>query len=608
MRSPSPGASASVLPWLAGLLVLAGGLAVLDAVEGRESPPSVAPAVVAREVDAVIDARLAAEGVAPAGRTGDEEFLRRVTLDLTGTLPTPAALAAFVADRRADKRARAVDALLADEAYAAHYADWWYKTLTGLTPGVNVREGGGGRALAGLPGERFLAWLAEQLASGRSAAEWVSDLITATGRTDENPAAVYYARWDGNPNNAASAVARHFLGVRIQCAQCHDHVYEETWKQTDFQGMAAFFALTRQERAPEYRELQRLQREREQRAKEMGEEAPAPRPGRPPAYEGKSPEEVRRLLDARNVVIVSDLPPPERTGPRAARLLERAGERNPELKERLALRAVTPRFWMGPTAADVPGIPRRLLLARWVTADENPLFARALVNRLWGALLGRGFVHPVDDFNSFNPPSHPEALDRLAQDFRAHGYDLKRLLRVITATQAYQRASRREGPRPDPALFAVARVRPLSIEQLYGALTRATGADEVLDRRGREESRRARAAVFTAFSFVFDDDEEAEEQDFEGSIPQGLFLMNGELIHRVIAADGRRAPLARLLAALGTDAERVEHLYRRAYARAPSPPERAQALAFLRKAGGGPDAWEDLFWALLNSAEFMTNH
>jgi hypothetical protein len=595
-----------------GALALALGLSLAARGEAEERRAEATHLAVAAAVDRVIDARLAAEGKQAAPRTNDEEFLRRLTLDLLGTVPTVEEVRAFGADRSRDKRARKIDELLASEAYAEHWADWWYKALTGLTPGVNRREeGDGGRFLAGAAGEKFHAWLSDGLAANRPFDELAYDLVTATGRTDENGAAAYTARWDGNPNNLASAVARNFLGVRIQCAQCHDHVYEESWKQKDFQGMATFFALTRQQRVPEYRELRDMQRDMEEQrkeARERGEDPGEMRPGRLPPMDGRSPEEMRRLLASRNVVEVSEtLADPARLGA-GARLLRRGAERNPELGERAKLLEVTPKFWMGSEAGDIVGIPRRLLLARWITSDDNPYFAQTLANRMWGALLGRGFVDPVDDFNSLNPPSHPEALEVLAGDVKASGYDLKRLLRVIVSTEAYQRSSRAAGgERPDPALFAVGLVRPLTIEQLYNALSRASGAEQALSRRGRQEAGRLRQVVFSAFSFVFDDDEGTEQQDFEGSIPQGLFLMNGELMSRLIEADGRRAPLQAVLEGAKDDAARVTLLYLRAFGREPSAQERSAALSFAQR-GGGTQGWEDLFWALLNSAEFMTNH
>jgi hypothetical protein len=650
-----------VLPVLAGALAAALGLALIaPAGEAREDG---AGARSASEMTAVVDrlvsARLEQSGVTPAPRSDDDEFLRRIYLDVVGTVPTPEEVEAFLADRSPDKRARKIDELLASETYAEHWATWWYRTLTGSSvnarPGRNGQGNGqGGRYLAGEAGKRFHAWLSDQMAANRPYDEIVEALVTATGRTDENGAAGYLARWEGNANNTAGAVAKHFLGTQIQCAQCHDHIYEPDWKQADFQGMASFFALTTVRRVPEYRELQMLRRElggdRDRAQKDAGEgdrsrpgkrDGPGDRDGGDrdgggmngggmngggmdggmdaPEGRGDARQRLRQLVKYRNIVDVQDMRASPRHASRLARRLERA--KNPELQARAVLMSTTPKFWLAAEAPDLPGISRRYLLARWITDEANPYFARTLANRMWAAFMGRGIVDPVDDFNSFNEPSHPDLLAILAQDFVQSGHDLERLMRILLNSETYQRTSRWTGDEPSPRLFAKGPVRPLSTEQLYFALMRATGLETQLGRATRRQQQRLQQAIFAAFSFVFDDDEGKEEQDFEGSIPQGLFLMNGELLQRAISGgDPRRAggrarrrparetPLERLLRDEPSDAARVTRLYLQAYGRKPDASERSAALRFVKKGGGEVKAYEDLLWAILNSAEFMTNH
>jgi hypothetical protein len=252
------------------------------------------------------------------------------------------------------------------------------------------------------------------------------------------------------------------------------------------------------------------------------------------------------------------------------------------------------------------------MLARWMTAPENPYFAQGLVNRYWGHLLGRGLIHPVDDFSSVNAPSHPDLLTLLAQDFREHGHDLKRLLRILTNSATYQRSSRwTESEQPDAALFALAPVRSLSNEQLYQALVRASGSEGLLERldkqmRGQAYGRGARAS-FAAFTFLFDDDEGAEDDGFAGSIPQGLFLMNGRMLQSALQGLPGTT-VAKVLADETTDAGRVRTLYLAAYGREPDSEERRQALAHVHRTKDRQAGWQDLFWVLLNSAEFMSNH
>jgi hypothetical protein len=515
-------------------------------------------------VDAHIDARLAEEGVRPAARSDDSEYLRRVYLDVVGTVPTADEVESFLADRSPDKRAKVLEVLLAGPAYADYWATWWFRTLTGIT-GATLKGGGQGlRLLRGENGDTFREWLHLQMEKNRPYDEFASDLISATGRTDENGATGLYARWEGKPNDLAGSVARTFLGVRIQCAQCHDHVYEPEWKQKDFQGMAAFFATSFPRRV-----------------------------------------EMEAGAKGRYAAEVTDFEMPERA--RGRRALAQGKELPEELKQRFELAGVTPKFWMGSEAKDLPGVPRRMLLARWVAAEENPYFARALVNRYFEHFFGRGFVTPVDDFGSFNTPSHPELLDTLARDFASSGFDLKRLVRVLVRSEGYQRTSRWTGEEPpDPSLFARAPVRPLSTEQLFLSLGRASGLERRLDAVSRRQGREARQGFFTAFSFVFDDDEMAESEDFQGSIPQGLFLMNDSVVQTAVSARVGTT-VAEVLRSTDRESERIRRLYLSAFAREPDATEANRALAVVRR-GDGTQGYEDLFWALLNSAEFTTNH
>ncbi len=601
------------------------------------------PGAISAQIDTLIEARLAEEEVAAAGRTTDTEFLRRLYLDVLGTVPTPEEVETFASESGADKRAKKIEALLASEAYGEHWGVEWYKTLTGMSPASRIRGQGQGARYLQPAKDTFLAWLKDEMAANRPYNEFAEALLTATGRTDENGATGFYARWAENVNNLAGATARVFLGTRIQCAQCHDHIYEESWKQKDFIGMAAFFATVRNDRTPEQIEYQRLQR-KIRAADVKGRNAPegAPDIGRKRDKDGKSGGDMdmdgemggemegdaavggvtaaerrrfRELARKRNIINVKDGYMNPRQLERAKQQLERRKARakgnnqNAErLYQRLELMSTTPKFWMASEATDLPGIPRRMLLGRWITSNENTLFAKAVVNRYWGHFFGRGIVNPVDDFNSFNDPSHPEILDLLAKDFVANGFDLKRLIRIIVNTEAYQRTSRWTGEeQPDAELFAVAQVRPLSTEQLYHSLVRATGLERSLARRNRRQGERMQQAIFSVFSFIFDDDEGKETQDFEGSIPQGLFLLNGELLQRAVSAQ-RGMPLGQLLSRERTDGNVIDHLYLSAYGRKPDSEEKKAALDFVRGGESTEASFEDLLWALLNSAEFMTNH
>jgi hypothetical protein len=572
-------------------------------------------------LDGAIEGALAAAGVTPAAASDDSEFLRRVRLDLTGTIPTPAEATQFLADTTADKRSRKIDELLASEAYAQFWSHWWYRVLTGMTPGASRNREEQARLLRGPADETFQAWLLEQMKANRPYDAFARDVLTATGRTNENGATGFYARWDGKPNDLAGAVSKTFLGVKIQCAQCHDHMYEPTWKQKDFQGMASFFVLTQPRPVPEYqqayREVERLRAERmkERQGEGMGGDEMDGAKGRKdgkPDVDGdlRRDPKMREALRNRFVMDVVDLEPRSLGAVRGRGKNDKLPE---QLQERAALAAVAPKAWMGPTLGDIPGLTRRETLARWVTDDANPYFAPAIVNRLFGHLFGRGLVNPIDDFTSMNPASHPDALQLLSSDLKANGYDLRRLLRVLANSRAYQRTSRWSGAEePDAQLFARGAVKALDSEQMFHALVRATGSEGLLEQAGRRagggaQFGRGREAAFSAFSFVFEDDEGAEADDFAGNIPQGLFLLNGRMIQGALSALPGTT-VSRALATETSDSGRLDALYMAAFARKPDADERRTALAYVRRSKDERAGWQDLFWVLLNSAEFMSNH
>ncbi len=671
-RSPRIRRALRLIPAAFGLLVAVGLVATVAGIgqaDERGASSTDDWRSVTAQVDALIGAKLAEEGVKPAEQSSDAEFLRRLYLDLLGTVPTPEEVRVFSADNNRSKRSAKIEELLASDSYSEHQASFWFRTLTGLSVHQGrQREGQGGRYVTGEGGKNFHQWLATQIAANRPYNEMAQDLISATGRTDENGATGYIARWESNANNTAGAVAKHFLGVQIQCAQCHDHIYEPDWKQKDFQGMAAFFAGTRVQRVPEYGELRQLRTRMQNDGKlpankKGGKKGKASRELKRPGAAGEGmpgngmdggmdggmegsdemgggkeragmakeaiAARMRELRKYANIVVVSDQKANARGAKRAMERLKVAKKKNPDALARIELMSTTPKFWLASEAADVPGISRRYLLARWVTSKENPYFARTLANRMWAHFMGRGIVDPIDDFNSFQAPSHPELLKLLGEDFKTNGHDLRRIQRILLNSATYQRSSRwSEETQPDAALFAKAPIRPLNTEQLYFSLIRATGIETRLNQASRRQQQQIQQAIFSVFTFVFDDDEGKAEEDFSGSIPQGLFLMNGELLQRALSGGkalpevkGRRggknrrrrqrpaqSMLENLLRSESSDTARVSQLYVRAYGREPTTDESAEARKFLKAQGGDAKAYEDFFWAILNSAEFMTNH
>jgi hypothetical protein len=563
-------------------------------------------ALVPAEIDRLLADEWQKHHLLPGPPVDDAEFLRRATLDLWGTIPTADAVRAFVADGRKDKRARVVDLLLDSPGYALHWATYWDRQLMGRAPHGNVVDR-----------VAFARWLYEQLAINRHWNEWVVDLVTATGQNTlggvkknamgplqapepdpegkVHPAVNWLLRYVQNPTDLTGKLSRLFLGVQMQCAQCHDHPSEK-WKQSDFRSLAACFART----GPDQME--------------------------------PSPKGLVRKVQLRdfgvNVLGV---------GPKAPAELKRIAE-------------APPRGLDGTDFSTAPN--RRFALAQWMVKPENPYFAHAVVNRYWAHLVGRGFVEPIDDFRRSNPPVAPALLDRLAADFVAHDYDLKHLIRLICATRAYQLAVVPGRPGEwDERLFVHHRMRPLTGEELYNALAAATGLENALQKAGLPNVDQLKLQIQNAFDFLFSVDEEAAPPaEFAGSIQQALLFLNGKLVNRAAAAVPGMT-LAGILDFPADDGLKIEALYLRALSRLPTAAERRRWVDYVnaprdvvpetneqraalrqnkaakidkknplaaldraaRRLGTAEateqqQAYEDLFWALLNSSEFIFQH
>ncbi|MEW6161489.1 MAG: DUF1549 domain-containing protein, partial [Verrucomicrobiota bacterium] len=322
-----------------------------------------------RLIDRQIETRLDEEGVRAAELADDAEFIRRIHLDLHGTVPSLEVVRLFLSDPDSDKRARLVDSLLADERYGYFLADIWQGYL--ISP---LADDPTKRA------ERFRNWLEGQF-NTRTWDAIVADLLTATGKMEDNAAVTYLieGRLPRSATDLTDLTSRYFLGIRLNCAQCHDHPFVN-WKQEEFWGMAAFFT----------------QIQTPKRAKQV--------------YE-------RGVVDDPKVTLASL---------RDAGMLDGFMIRPPTfLGERELLLAPANNT-----------TTHRAALAQWITAPENPYFARAMVNRTWWRLMGRAIVEPVDDMHEANAPSHPELLDLLARRFVQSGYDLKFLTRTIVLSRA----------------------------------------------------------------------------------------------------------------------------------------------------------------------------
>ena len=552
------------------------------------APVVAAPASLATRLDELLAEGWKKKGVSPTPLVDDATFLRRASLDLLGVLPPPESIAPFEKDTRADKRARLVDDMLKDPRFSDRFANVWTELLLGEA-----------RMKDGVDRASFRSWLRARMVERAPWDAIVREIVASEGRNSPGGAVVargiaamstavppeekgvhgavnYPLRYRTMVEDLAGKTSRTFLGIQIQCAQCHDHK-TESWTMADFRGFAAAFVKTRA------------------------------------VLEGDREKGEMLVYEVKDV-------PKAKLGPRASDAVR-------------AIADVPPRALDG-TKLDA-GEPRKALAA-WMTSPKNPTFAKAFVNRAWAGLLGAGFVTPVDDFRPGNPVDLPEALDLLAADFVTGGFDVRRLVRSICLSAAYQRSAG-----PPAALWASFALRPLPADVLLDAVLSATGLGPLVEEVAGERADLVRARTRQRFALVLDVDEDAGTHRFEGSIAHALLLSNG-VVTRVGASAVEGGALEKLLHGPGTDDQKIDELYLRTLSRRATDEERARAKQLLAAAGPGKgeapaapaggaankadplakiakrlrstaklareQAYEDLFWALLNASEMALQH
>ncbi|MBX9625584.1 MAG: DUF1549 and DUF1553 domain-containing protein [Gemmataceae bacterium] len=488
------------------------------------------PAALARLIDGHLDRKLSEAKVSPAPQATDDEFLRRAYLDLSGVIPTLAQAKAFLDDKAPDKRSRLIDELLAGPNFGRHLTDGW---MAKLVPG--------GTDNRFIPRDPFGDWLEKQFNDNRPWNEVVADILTATGTVEENPA-VTFVLANRSTDKLTDQTTQHFLGVQLQCAQCHNHPFTE-WKQAEYWGVAAFFEKVKPD----------------------------------------NPRNVLRGFDNLKIGVA------EGVG------RSKVKDFFPE-----GAKTVPAKFLGGPEPELNRAAPYRPVLATWLTAADNPYFAKAMANRVWGQLFGRGIVNPVDDLHDGNPPSHPELLDTLAKDFAANGFDLKYLYRAVCNTNAYGRTSKppKGAADPDPALFARMTVKVMTPEQLFDSLAQATGAQAQIAERMKDNPKRGPVGPRNQFvQFFLAGAEEANPVEYEAGIPQALKLMNSRLVGNPAAVRAYASPS-------DPPAAVFERVYLAALSRRPTPAEVKKLNGYMTKAGNPAAGYSDVLWAVLNSSEF----
>jgi hypothetical protein len=501
---------------------------------GRQSwsdePDAPAPDAVkvAGLIDRHIQSRLTSEGLRPAELADDSAFLRRVYLDLHGVVPTREQAQRFLTDARADKREILIDDLLASPRYGEYLADVWQGYL--ISP---LADDGQARA------DQLRQWLARRFnTTSWDRITW--ELLTAAGKMEDNSAVTYLieGRLPRSVPDLTDLTSRFFMGVRLSCAQCHDHPFVG-WKQEDFWGMAAFFA----------------QIQTPGRAKQV--------------YQKGVVDDPRLTL----------------SGLRDAGTIDGFMPKAP--------------MFLGGRAAPAGDGTSRAALAKWMTLPDNPYFARAMVNRTWWRLFGRGIVQPVDDMHEGNRPSHPELLDLLARRFAESGFDLKYLTRAIVLSRAYQRTSRPgDSGEKQAALFGRMSVKVLSAGQLYDSLetifgppARTAGVDV------RPQGAR------TEFTQYFGETGDPDPTSYRRGIPHLLRQMNS------VQFAGRNldALVGRLAQAGRTPEDVASDLFLTILSRRPTADEEARFQMYLKSVGSAKDACRELGWALMMTSEFALN-
>jgi hypothetical protein len=505
-----------------GVFALAFGTLIVSAACGTEAPS--ADEVLSARLDELLSQDWVKNQVQPSPAASDAEFLRRISLDLTGLIPCVADVRDFLADSTPDKRRRLIEQQLSDPLYVQHFTNVWRAILLSQASAPDLRP----------LTPHLEAWLRRNVRDNVPYDAMVRELLTmpvgdrltsSSTPIDQPTALAFYQANELKPENLASAASRIFLGVNLECAQCHNHPFAD-WKQDQFWQLAGFFAGVR-----------RL---------------------RPDNAMAASPED----LQLHELAI-------------------------PGTK-----RVVTASFLDGSSPAWSASVPPREAFADWVTSPENPYFAKAAVNRLWAHFFGRGIVDPLDELGGRVSPSHPELLDELARRFVASGFDIKFMIRAIANSAAYQRSSQHtHASQKDRTAFARMLSRGMSPEQLFDSLELVTGCDE---------SQRAR--ILTEFAYL---DRPTETQT---SILQALLMMNGTMTTHATTLAQSSTLGAVVDAPFLSANDKIEALFLATVSRPPTESELTRFRDYLSQADTRAEGLEDIFWVLLNSAEFLLNH
>jgi hypothetical protein len=504
-------------------------------------------------IDEQIFAKLKNLKTNPSEFCTDEVFVRRAYLDLLGILPTASEARSFVFDQTPNKRSNLVDTLLE----RPEFADFWALKWSDL---LRAEE----RLLDRKGLEDFHRWVRQSISENKPIDQLARDIISARGSTYSNPAGNFY-RANRTAVSRAESAAQLFLGVRVQCAQCHSHPFDR-WTQDDYYDWTRVFARL------DYKVLENRRRDSNDSHEFKGEQ----------------------------VIFIS----------------ARGEIKNPRTDKQ-----ASPRF-LGTREVFKPSEDNDELtaLAKWIASPDNPYFAKVQINRIWYHLMGRGLVDPIDDFRATNPPSHPELLDLLAADFIDHRFDLRHAIRRIMSSRAYQLSSRpNETNQEDETNFSHALLRRLTAEQLFDIQGEVTGirpqingyptGTRAIQMAGALPERKRDQKHTEVDQFLAEFGKPPRllvsecERSCEPTMGQAFQMMSGPVLQEMLSASQNN--LSRLLKSGKSKEEMIADLYWAALTRPPTPPELASFKSYLAKAQNPRPALEDIAWSLINSKEFL---
>jgi hypothetical protein len=491
------------------------------------------PKIEGNYIDQLVGTKLRKLRIVPSEICTDEEFLRRASIDIAGSLPTGEEYHAFLADTSSDKREKLVDQLLARKEFSEIWAMKWSELLM-----VKSNNQVSYKAMF-----LYSSWLTDKIANNVPLNQMIRELLAASGGTFNSPATNYY-QIERDTLKTAENTAQVFMGIRTQCAQCHNHPFDR-WTMDDYYGFAAFFSQIGRKQGEDYREQI---------------------------------------------------------------IYNRGGG---EMQHPVDKRTMAPKY-LGGDMADVKGRDRRAALAEWLTAADNPYFAPSVANRVWAHFFGIGIVDPVDDIRVSNPASNPELFATLGEKLVEYNYDFKRLVRDICTSQAYQRSCvSNESNKHDNRNFARASVRRIPAEMLLDCVSQATQTKDKF--RGLPLGARAVQIAdgqtsnyfLTTFGRSPRETVCACEAKSDPTLSQALNLINGATVQNKMQQGG---VIRQALEAGKTPRQVIESLYVRCLTRKPSEEETKQLLRVVSSAPTPQEGLDDVFWAVLNSREFLFNH